>query len=270
MSGGHRGGPFGPFQTIHRILPLRRPSAAPNMVIVRFTDSNNTPEDILNVILQQALTSVLGNDVASFNVLQEMFQSAAMNASLNALKRASPTNKAFLQTLEEQWWSQLKANAPKSNSDCSICLSDFESNDIVLQLPCHHVFHSTCVLPWLNENNICPTCRLVLPTEGEDYSPKTSGDNEHNSSQHQASGPITQTSFPDSVMDDTELDQAVAAVVEEEREGRINVVADEIVEEMMDLEANHVVQEWQEQRRRLIDIDMDRMLEEVIKNDKVE
>lgn len=50
---------------------------------------------------------------------------------------------------------------------CAICLSDFEVDDDVLQLPCNHVFHSECVCRWLHRSRRCPMrCpQFVLPPE---------------------------------------------------------------------------------------------------------
>jgi len=32
----------------------------------------------------------------------------------------------------------------------------------VLKLPCKHVFHSNCVMPWLEQKQNCPICRCEL------------------------------------------------------------------------------------------------------------
>ena len=29
--------------------------------------------------------------------------------------------------------------------------------------PCDHLFHATCLRPWIEHNLQCPTCRLALP-----------------------------------------------------------------------------------------------------------
>ena len=44
---------------------------------------------------------------------------------------------------------------------CSICLMEFEGEDVVSQLSkCGHVFHMKCIEKWLDCNNFtCPLCR---------------------------------------------------------------------------------------------------------------
>ena len=43
--------------------------------------------------------------------------------------------------------------------ECSICLEGYIKKDKIVRLNCNHVFHVTCVLPWLKNNNSCPQCR---------------------------------------------------------------------------------------------------------------
>ena len=43
---------------------------------------------------------------------------------------------------------------------CSICLCEFEENDVIRKLRCGHFFHIGCIDPWLvNERAVCPVCR---------------------------------------------------------------------------------------------------------------
>eukprot|EP01103_Thecamoeba_quadrilineata_P018187 TRINITY_DN6803_c0_g1_i1.p1 TRINITY_DN6803_c0_g1~~TRINITY_DN6803_c0_g1_i1.p1 ORF type:complete len:276 (+),score=14.93 TRINITY_DN6803_c0_g1_i1:22-849(+) len=50
---------------------------------------------------------------------------------------------------------------PHSEEDknCTICLLDFETKDMVRCLPCEHFFHEKCVDEWLSISNSCPLCR---------------------------------------------------------------------------------------------------------------
>ena len=51
--------------------------------------------------------------------------------------------------------------------DCTVCKEDYKIDDQLMELPCKHLFHEDCILPWLNEHNSCPTCRHALPVRGE-------------------------------------------------------------------------------------------------------
>lgn len=42
---------------------------------------------------------------------------------------------------------------------CVVCMSDFETRQMVRVLPCSHEFHSKCVDKWLKTNRTCPICR---------------------------------------------------------------------------------------------------------------
>uniref|UniRef100_A0A5B6YTZ6 RING-type E3 ubiquitin transferase n=1 Tax=Davidia involucrata TaxID=16924 RepID=A0A5B6YTZ6_DAVIN len=54
----------------------------------------------------------------------------------------------------------------KSGSiSCSICKDEYAINEKVNQLPCKHIFHHECIVPWLNRSNSCPLCRYKLPVE---------------------------------------------------------------------------------------------------------
>lgn len=49
--------------------------------------------------------------------------------------------------------------------ECLICCDTFAAGHTVITLPCQHVMHEACVLPWLQRRNTCPCCRHALPLE---------------------------------------------------------------------------------------------------------
>eukprot|EP00980_Cylindrotheca_fusiformis_P017169 scaffold5281_cov127-Cylindrotheca_fusiformis.AAC.18 len=53
-------------------------------------------------------------------------------------------------------------------TECSICLDEYVPGVRLRQLPCQHVFHSTCICRWLVERHaVCPLCKIDLYEEEE-------------------------------------------------------------------------------------------------------
>ncbi|XP_034242423.1 E3 ubiquitin-protein ligase RNF181-like [Thrips palmi] len=80
------------------------------------------------------------------------------------------TNKKLPPPASKQVVKDLKEDTVQEEGEqCPVCLKKFEVAEVVKVMPCHHNFHTGCILPWLQKTNSCPLCRHELPTDDEEY-----------------------------------------------------------------------------------------------------
>ncbi|CAF2131883.1 E3 ubiquitin-protein ligase ATL42 [Brassica rapa] len=99
---------------------------------------------------------------------RRIIQGIFVNRSANSSDRFSGLDKTVIESLPLFRFSALKGS--KQGLDCSVCLSKFESVEILRLLPkCRHAFHIGCIDQWLEEHATCPLCRDRVSIE-EEYS----------------------------------------------------------------------------------------------------
>uniref|UniRef100_A0A8C3K5D9 RING-type E3 ubiquitin transferase n=1 Tax=Calidris pygmaea TaxID=425635 RepID=A0A8C3K5D9_9CHAR len=67
-----------------------------------------------------------------------------------------PADKEKIQALPTV---QIAQEHVDSGLECPVCKEDYTVGESVRQLPCNHLFHNSCIVPWLEQ-------RLPFPTEG--------------------------------------------------------------------------------------------------------
>ncbi|KAL0739129.1 hypothetical protein Bca4012_015339 [Brassica carinata] len=97
---------------------------------------------------------------------RRIIQGIFVNRSTNSSDRFSGLDKTVIESLPLFRFSALKGS--KQGLDCSVCLSKFESVEILRLLPkCRHAFHIGCIDQWLEQHATCPLCRDRVSIEEE-------------------------------------------------------------------------------------------------------
>lgn len=65
----------------------------------------------------------------------------------------------------------------EASLQCSVCWDDFKLDEEVRQLRCEHIFHSDCIIPWLELHDTCPVCRKEQGEETEETGTGNAEDN---------------------------------------------------------------------------------------------
>uniref|UniRef100_A0A5B6Z360 RING-type E3 ubiquitin transferase n=1 Tax=Davidia involucrata TaxID=16924 RepID=A0A5B6Z360_DAVIN len=76
-----------------------------------------------------------------------------------------PASKAAIESMPT---IEIVENHIVSESHCAVCKEPFDLGTEAREMPCKHIYHSDCILPWLSLHNSCPVCRHELPTDGQD------------------------------------------------------------------------------------------------------
>nr|KAF6402336.1 ring finger protein 150 [Rousettus aegyptiacus] len=59
----------------------------------------------------------------------------------------------------------IKKGDKETESDfdnCAVCIEGYKPSDVVRILPCRHLFHKSCVDPWLLDHRTCPMCKMNI------------------------------------------------------------------------------------------------------------
>lgn len=69
---------------------------------------------------------------------------------------------------------ELSSEQILKQNQCFICFEEFQVGEKATAVPCGHMFHRPCIMPWLIEHSSCPVCRHQLESEDTDFNQRMS------------------------------------------------------------------------------------------------
>ncbi|PIA54699.1 hypothetical protein AQUCO_00900931v1 [Aquilegia coerulea] len=86
-----------------------------------------------------------------------------------------PASKAAIESMPI---IEIGSSHVRDESHCAVCKEEFEFGTEAREMPCKHIYHSDCILPWLSMRNSCPVCRHELPVAERNSSVSTGSHDE--------------------------------------------------------------------------------------------
>jgi hypothetical protein len=120
------------------------------------------PESLLQSLNQQGRFSNVQVGGRTFeDVLNQLFQQYQPQGNPPASKKA----------IESLPIVPIEQHHVDQKLECPICKDAFQIGvqNPVVQLPCKHLYHNECIVPWLQQHNTCPVCRYELETDNPEY-----------------------------------------------------------------------------------------------------
>ena len=118
-------------------LPTIGTCAGAILLARNLSNDNRQNLNVLNVTIER---NAYGRQVNSFR--DELSISINNSSTINKIKK-----------------NTLDYNLLKKDSDCSICLEPFSKDKEIIILECKHIYHTDCIVQWLNKDISCPLCR---------------------------------------------------------------------------------------------------------------
>ena len=124
---------------------------------------------IAPMIVRKISQMVLAIENSNNNPLNQI-----LNESMEDSVPMYSASDKFLKSLKDKEVQFKSFESDKVNCSCTICLEEFESDDLVIQQPCcKNILHAKCLTTWLSDcNHVCPICRFEFEKDENTISHK--------------------------------------------------------------------------------------------------
>ncbi|KAG2669481.1 hypothetical protein I3760_14G037000 [Carya illinoinensis] len=86
--------------------------------------------------------------------------SATDHDQADPINIGSGVHESTLGSYPKLLYSETTQKGTSADSSCAICLVEYKEKDMLRLLPdCEHLFHPSCIDPWMRLHPTCPICR---------------------------------------------------------------------------------------------------------------
>ncbi|XP_023645379.1 E3 ubiquitin ligase BIG BROTHER-related isoform X2 [Capsella rubella] len=152
---------YQPMQVNHSYIP-QRDTPSTSTSFSQYEDGANfsvSPSNISHNAPANEDIDPANMTYEEINELEEAIGEVSKGLSQEKISRLK-THKYGTKTKTRCWLRKKKFVA--DDSQCSICLVDYENGDKIMVLPCNHIYHKDCISQWLKQNKVCCVCKAEV------------------------------------------------------------------------------------------------------------
>lgn len=114
-----------------------------------------------NNFFEEMLYNMLGADFSNFLNNEDEYQ-RAVDESLRANQEEGLQKTNRVINISSQRYNSLCDEIRVENKECSICMVEYDLEDMISITNCNHIFHTDCIKEWGRYNAVCAMCREAL------------------------------------------------------------------------------------------------------------
>ncbi|KAF3837523.1 hypothetical protein F7725_004987 [Dissostichus mawsoni] len=113
-------------------------------------------------LLERNVTVTMTITIGTRNLQKYVSRTSVVFVSISFIRRLGDAAKKAISKLQVRTIRKGDQETEGDFDNCAVCIEGYKPNDVVRILPCRHLFHKSCVDPWLLDHRTCPMCKMNI------------------------------------------------------------------------------------------------------------